>query len=95
MKQLQDPDGIIILLIMSVLVAMSILFLYCYGGKFATDQFQKICDCVYELNWPELPHRLQKYVVLMISSMQRPLYYHGFNIVCLDLNTFTRVSRTF
>lgn len=95
MKQLRDPDGIIILLLISVLVAMSILFLYCYGGKFATDQTQKICDCVYELNWPDLPHKLQKYVILMLSSMQRPLYYHGFNIVFLDLSTFSQVSCSF
>lgn len=91
MKQLHDPDGIIILLLMSVCVAMSILLIYCFGGKFATDQFQRMFDCLYDLNWPELPFKLQKYIILMFSSMQRPIYYHGFGVVYLDLNTFTQV----
>lgn len=91
---MQDPDGIIVLLLISAFVAMSILFLYCFCGKFSTDQFEKMCDCVYELNWPELPRKLQKYVILMISNMQRPLYYHGFYIVNLDLSTFAQVSYT-
>lgn len=49
-------------------------------------------DCVFEMNWPELPNGLQKYIILMIENMQKPLYYHGFGIVNLDLETFAKVS---
>lgn len=94
-QQIQDPDGIIVLLLIAVFIAMSILFLYCYCGKFATERFQKMCDCVYELNWQKLPLNQQKYIVLMISNMQRPLYYHGIGIVTLDLSAFVQVSYRF
>lgn len=28
----------------------------------------------------------------MIENIQRPLYYHGFGLAILDLETFTRVN---
>lgn len=56
-------------------------FLYCYFGKSATDSY-----------WQKLPIELQKYLILMIANMQRPLYYHGFGIAVLDLETFIKVK---
>lgn len=67
------------------------IFVYCYFGKIATYSFSKMADLLYELNWNELPIRHQKYVILMIANMQRPLYYHGFHVITLNLETFTKV----
>lgn len=50
-----------------------------------------MADCVYEMNWQKLPLQLQKYIIVMIENMQKPLYYHGFNIIKLELNTFIKV----
>lgn len=80
-----------------MLVALSfgmiVLFFYCYFGKVATNSFGDISDCIYyELNWQKLSLALRKYIILMLTNMQRPIYYHGFHVVTLDLNTFTRVS---
>lgn len=73
---------------------MSILFIYCYFGKIATDSFEKMSDFVYlKMEWHILAPKLQKYVVLMIENMQKPIFYHGFHVAVVDLNTFIRVRK--
>lgn len=67
-------------------------FLYCYFGKSATDSYAKMADRLFESDWQKLPIELQKYLILMIANMQRPLYYHGFGIAALDLETFIKVK---
>lgn len=73
------------------IVNVMLLFVYCYFGKLATDSYRKMSDCVYDLNWQELPLRLRKYIIL-ITNMQKTIYYHGFEVAVLNLNTFFRVS---
>ena len=73
---------------------MSGMFPYCYFGKLATESYEKICDCVFELNWRKLPLALQKYIVFMILNMQESLHYHGFHVATLDLNTYVNVSQS-
>lgn len=68
-----------------------VLFLYCYFGKLATDSMENMSDCVFELNWLRLTRNSQKYIVIMITNMQKSLYYHGFEVAILNLNTFLRV----
>lgn len=73
---------------------MLVLFPYCYFGQLAAESFRKMSDCVFELKWHEFPIDLQKYIVLMIANMQKPIYYHGFQVTVMDLNTFLGVSCT-
>lgn len=68
------------------------MFVYCYLGKTATDNYAAFADCVYGSQWPMLPIKLQRFVQLMIGNAQRRLYYDGFGVVVLDLETFTSVS---
>lgn len=75
-----------------VMVGIMILFPYCYFGKLATESFEKMFDSTYDLNWPNLPVKLQKSVILLLANMQRPMFYHGLKIATLDLNTFIQVS---
>lgn len=49
-------------------------------------------DEVFEMKWHELPVGLQKYFILIIANMQKPIYYFGGGIVILDLNTFVNVN---
>lgn len=58
----------------------------------ASESHKKISDCVYDMTWYKVNTQLQKYFLLMIANMQKPLFYHGFEIVDLDLRTFIRVS---
>lgn len=75
------------------MVGVSNLFVYCFFGKLATESYANMPKCLFETNWPELPHELQRYFVLMISDAQRPLYYHGFGIAILNLETFLKVKK--
>lgn len=80
-----------IFLVISAMSSGSIMFLYCYYGEMATESFIKIADGMYESNWQLLQPTMQKYTIPIIRNAQRPLFYHGFNMVDLCLNTFTRV----
>lgn len=70
---------------------MSISYLYCYFGQQSSESFEKMPDTLYEYKWQDLPVKMQKHILIMISSMQKPQYYHGFGIVNLDLKTFIEV----
>lgn len=68
------------------------LYLYCYYGKHATDSYASYADCLFNSKWLALPVNLQKYYILMIAHAQKPLFYQGYGIVKLDLETFSKVS---
>lgn len=53
-----------------------------------------MADQLTQSNWYQLPYDLQPYFVLMIANAQKKVYYHGFQIVTLDLEKFTQVSGT-
>lgn len=90
---MKDPPYNLITMIAQATFGMVNLFIYCYFGKMTTEYFAKMPDCVYfEMKWPKLPIELQAYVVLMIQNMQKPVFYHGFDVAVMDLNTFLRVS---
>lgn len=67
------------------------LFFYCYFGKYASENFSKISDCLYETDWQRLPVKLQKYFIIMITNTQKLVFYHGFGMVYLNLETFCKV----
>lgn len=77
--------------IMMLLASLSNLFLYCYFGKQATESFNKMTDALYESKWLDFTPKERKYFVIAITNTQRPLYYHGFNIMVLNLESFTNV----
>lgn len=59
----------------------------------ATTSYAEMADTVYGCDWIDLSPKLQKHLVLMIANAQRPLFYHGFNIAVLDLETLTTVTK--
>lgn len=58
----------------------------------ATESFGQMTECLFGYSWYELPVDLQKYFVLMIANAQQPMFYNGFKIAVLNLETFTKVS---
>lgn len=68
------------------------LFMYCYFGMMATESFRNMAECLFESNWLELPIDLQKAILLMIQNIQKPIYYHGFGLSILNLQTFVNVN---
>lgn len=88
----KDKIGFSLLpLVTGVMCGSSNLFLYCFFGKWATESYANMTYYVYEADWPSAPVATQKYFILMIANMQRPLYYHGFGIAVLNLETFAKV----
>lgn len=75
----------------STTVGITNLFLYCYFGQLATESYEQMADCSFELNWREFLMSLRKYLVIMIGNMSTPVYYQGFSVINLDLQTFTKV----
>lgn len=75
-----------------MIVGTANLYLYCFFGKVATDSFEEMAQCAYDSNWPDIHVDLQKYFVLLIAESQCPIYYHGFQIAFLNLETFLRVK---
>lgn len=67
-------------------------FMYCHFGQIATGSYEKLADLLFGCNWQQLPLNLQKFFVLMIENMQRPLHYHGFGVAILNLETFRNVN---
>lgn len=51
-----------------------------------------MADRLYEANWRELSVDLQKYFVVMLGNAQRPVFYDGFGIAILNLETFSKVT---
>lgn len=92
LQQVEHVNLNIVIVISGIVVSASNLFLYCYFGKMATESFEHIADALYECNWQKLPIELQKYFIIMMSNSQRSIYYSGYGIAVLNLETFTKVS---
>lgn len=90
-QQLQHLGFDISIILAAFLAVSANPFLYCFYGKNSTDCYAKMADLLFESDWQNLPTDLQKYFILMIGNMHRPLYYHGFGIAVLDLETFRKV----
>lgn len=94
-QQLQHLDYNILILMMAVMASYSNLLLYCYFGKMASESYEKMAHCLFESKWYEHPLLLQKYFILMIGNSQRRIYYHGFGIAVLQLETFSSVIKIY
>ena len=91
-QQLQHNDDMAVLNLMIVLqIGISMMFPYCYFGKIATDSYLDMSYCLYDLNWPDLPLEYKKYIILMMTNMNREIYYHGSNVATLNSSTYIRV----
>lgn len=91
-QELKDPDSDLMIYLSAAICGTSNLFLYCYFGKQANYSFEKMADVFYDCNWQSLPYRLQKNFIVALANTQIPIYYHGFGVAFLTLETFTNVS---
>lgn len=78
-------------LVVAFCLDIEYLFVYCFLGKLASENYFKMSDCLYDFDWKRLPVNLQKYFILMIQNTQKPIYYHGFGVCILNLEMFTKV----
>lgn len=92
LQQLTHIDFELGILVMTALVGISNLFIYCYFGKIATDSFRSMSDCLYQCDWPDLPTTWQKHYIILIGNAQIPLNYNGLGLAILNLETFVQVK---
>lgn len=76
----------------SLCINFGILFLYCFAGGIATGSYQKIESRLCNSNWYEYPIDAQKYILMMLQNSQLPIYYDGFGVAILSLETFGNVN---
>lgn len=69
-----------------------ILFIYCFFGSVASDDFLRHTDCIFESLWYELPTKLQRTIVMIVRNAQQEMCFDGFGMLTLNLMTFTKVS---
>lgn len=83
-------------LMVFVIAMTNILWIYfhCLLGKMVTDRYDEWSNHLYNSQWYELPIGLQKYVILLLTNMQKPFYFHGFKIYVLNLETFEKVRNS-
>lgn len=89
---MEHPSVDIFYTLITIGTNLSNLLLYCYYGKQTTDYYAAYADCLFESQWYKLPVDLQKVMLMVIGNAQRPLFYHGFRIARMNLETFTSVS---
>lgn len=78
-------------MIAAAVINTFILFITCFYGKMVTENYLGFADALYSCNWLRLPLYWRKYLIIMIRYAAEPHYFHGSNIVRLDLETFTKV----
>lgn len=89
---IRHGDINLVIVVMAAVVMAASLFLYCFFGILASENFERMADCLYESNWFEFPIKSQKYIWIMIFNTQIPLFYHGFGVAVLNLETFCDVK---
>lgn len=86
-----DADTIMVTIIAMVNILW--IYLHCLLGKLVTNRFDQLPCELFKSQWCELPIGLQKYFILLLANTQKPLFFHGFKVYVLNLETFTSVSR--
>lgn len=91
-QKLEQNDFNISFFLLVMVAGFLDLFLYSFFGMMAANSFQQMSDCLYECNWNELPIASRKPFIMMIQNTQKSIYYRGFGVVRLNLETFCDVN---
>lgn len=75
----------------STLTTIAMVHLQCLLGKMVTEQFAQMPNHLFHLKWYTLPNELQKYFILMLANTQQPVFFDGFGMFVLNLETFSTV----
>lgn len=70
-----------------VCMYVPVYFLVCDLGESVTSAFGEMDEIVYDINWPDVPPDIEKYVVLVLAATQQPIIMEG--IFGMDCSRFT------
>lgn len=91
-KKLRNADSEALLFGQGTLVNISLVFVQCLLGKMATERFAQMPNHLFHSKWYRLPVKTQKYFILMLANTQQPVFFDGFEMFVLNLETFSSVS---
>lgn len=83
------------LMMFSVIYCSLNFYVCCQYGKSSTSYYSAFADCLYNSNWICLPIEIQKRFIIMIAYAQKPMFYHGYGIIILNMKTFSKVQSMF
>lgn len=84
-------DMSILVVIMSIIMSTSSIFLYCFVGTLTTTIFWQYATVSYESLWYKFPVNLQQYVRMIAANAQRPHIFSGIGIIDLNMTFFMKV----
>lgn len=66
---------------------------FCYFANTVTDRIASIGDIAYDSNWIDYPLNLQKFITVIVTRSQRPVYFSGLNLVPCTMETYGKVIK--
>lgn len=88
---MKQPGLLTVIAVICVCWSSMNTFLYCYFGNLSTESFLRIPDWLYASKWYNLINDQQKFYIMMIANSQRSLFFHGFGLANLTLETYSTV----
>lgn len=76
---------------MSIVCGFNWPSIYCGLATHVTGRISSIGDSTYNSNWYDYPPELRKFVNLIITRSQEPVYFTGFNLIGCTLEIFGKV----
>lgn len=73
-------------------VALIELLIYCYSGDAVTSEGVEIAQAAYGMPWERWPVHLRRYVCVLMMRTQQPTVFQGLKMVTCSLTTYTTVS---
>lgn len=77
---------------MGTLTTVAMVQLQCLLGRMVTEQFAQMPNHLFQSRWYILPVDVQKYFILMLTNTQQPVFFDGFGMFVLNLETFSAVQ---
>lgn len=71
--------------------SLTIMYFFCYIAEDVCNKFEEIGNSIYQLNWFHYPPSVQKSLLIIIRQTQRPIRFHGYNVIFCDMPTFAKV----
>lgn len=77
--------------IVTGVVALIELFIYCYFGDLVTSEGREIAHAVYAMPWEKWSARMRRHVCVVMMRTQQQDWFQGMKMVNCSLTTYTSV----
>lgn len=67
------------------------LYLFCYVGNYFTEEFSRLGDAIYQLDWYMLPINLQKDLPIALALVQKDIFLQAYGGIGFTVVNFHKV----